>query len=69
MLKISTSALLFFVPSKSENHASISCGSLLYQVGLVQKLKRSILRDAVQLNMFQRLNFVVAQAAGVADIY
>jgi hypothetical protein len=30
-------------------------------------LMRSILRDAVQANLFHRLNFVVAQAAGVAS--
>jgi hypothetical protein len=51
-LNISTSALLFFVPSKSVNHARIGCGSLLYQVGLVRILRRSILRDAVQANCF-----------------
>jgi len=65
-LNIGTSTLLFFVPSKSENHAHISGGSLRYQVGRVQILKRSILRDAVQANLFHRLYFVVAQAAGVA---
>jgi hypothetical protein len=64
---IGTSALLFFVPNKSVNHACIDGGSLLYQVGRARILKRSILRDAVQLNLFQRLNFVVAQAAGVAS--
>ena len=30
-------------------------------------IRRSILRDAVQANLFQRLNFVVAQEAGVAS--
>jgi hypothetical protein len=35
-LNIGISALLFFVPNKSENHAHISGGSLLYQVRLVQ---------------------------------
>jgi len=39
---------------------------LLYQVGLVRILEHSILRDAVQGNLFHRLYFVVAQAAGVA---
>jgi hypothetical protein len=39
---------------------------LLYQVGLVLLNQRSILRDAVQLNLFRRLYFVVAQAAGIA---
>jgi hypothetical protein len=66
-LNIGTSTLLFFVPSKSDNHAHISSGSLLYQVWLVRILKRSILRDAVQANLLHRLNFVVAQAAGVAS--
>ncbi len=66
-LNISISALLFFVPNKSENHARISGGSLLYPVGQVRVNQRSILRDAVQANLFQRLNFVVAQAAGVAS--
>ena len=65
-LNIGISALLFFVPSKSENHASISGGSLIYQVGQVRILRRSILRDAVQANLFHRPYFVVAQAAGVA---
>jgi len=51
---------------KAVNHAHISGGSLLYQVRRVRKLKRSILRDAVQANLFQQLYFVVAQAAGVA---
>jgi hypothetical protein len=64
---ISTSARLFFVPSKSVNHANIGGGSLLYQVWLVRVNQRSILRDAVQLNLFHRLYFVVAQAAGVAS--
>jgi hypothetical protein len=32
-LNISISALLFFVPNKSDNHANISGGSLLYRVG------------------------------------
>jgi hypothetical protein len=65
-LNISISALLFFVPNKSENHARISGGSLRYRVGQVRVLRRSILRDAVQVNPFRRLDFVVAQAAGVA---
>jgi hypothetical protein len=65
-LNIGPSTLLFFVPSKSENHAHISGGSLLYRVGQVRILERSILRDAVQANLFHRLCFVVAQAAGVA---
>ena len=51
-LNINTSALLFFVPNKSENRARISGGSLLYRAGRVGKLKRSILRDAVQANRF-----------------
>ena len=67
-LDISISALLFFVPNKSENHAHISGGSLLYQVGQVRILRRSILRDAVQVNLFQQQYFVVAQAAGVASL-
>jgi hypothetical protein len=50
------------------NHASISGGSLLYQVGPAQILKRSILRDAVQANQVHRLYFVVAQAADVAGL-
>ena len=66
-LNISTSALPFFVPSKSVNHARISGGSLLYQVELVRILRRSILRDAVQANLLHRLYFVVAQEAGVAS--
>jgi hypothetical protein len=66
-LKINTSALLFFVPSKSEDHARISGGSLFYQVGLVRIFRRSILRDAVLANLFHRLYFVVAQAAGIAS--
>ena len=66
-VKISISALLFFVPNKSDNHARISGGSLLYQVGLVLVNQRSILRDAVKANLFHRLRFVVAQAAGVAS--
>jgi hypothetical protein len=66
-LNISISALLFFVPNKSENHAHISGGSLLYQVGRVRILQRSILRDAAQASLFQRLYFVVAQAAGIAS--
>jgi hypothetical protein len=49
------------------NHAHISGDSLLYQVGLVRILRRSILRDAVQANLFQRRYFVAAQAAGVAS--
>jgi hypothetical protein len=65
-LNISTSALLFFVPSKSVNHTSISGGSLLYQVELVRLKRCSILRDAVQTNLFQQRYFVVAQAAGIA---
>ncbi|MFC3914571.1 hypothetical protein ACFOSS_14035 [Pseudaeromonas sharmana] len=65
-LNIGISALLFFVPNKSENHARIGCGSLLNQVGLVSMNQRSILRDAVQASPFQRLYFVVAQAAGIA---
>jgi hypothetical protein len=65
-LIIGTSTLLFFVPSKSENHVYIGGGSLRYQVGRVQILKRSILRDAVHGNPFQQPYFVVAQAAGVA---
>ncbi len=65
-LNIGISALLFFVPNKSVNHASISGGSLLYQVGLARILKRSILRDAVQANLVHQLYFVVARAAGVA---
>ena len=65
-LNIGISALLFFVPNKSENHAHISGGSLLYQVGLVLVNQRSILRDAVQANLFRRLYLVVAQAAGIA---
>ena len=39
---------------------------MLYQVGLVRTNQRSILRDAVQGNLFHRLYFVVAQAAGIA---
>ena len=66
-LNISISALLFFVPNKSENHACICGGSLFHQVWFNRVIWRSILRDAVQLNMFQRLYFVVAQAAGVAS--
>jgi hypothetical protein len=58
--------LFFFVPNKSVNHACIGGGSLLYRVGQVRILRRSILRDAVQANLFQRLNFVVAQAAVIA---
>ena len=65
-INIGTIALLFFVPNKSENHAHISGGSLLYQAGLVLVNQRSILRDVVQANPFQQLYFVVAQAAGVA---
>jgi hypothetical protein len=34
------------------NHACISGGSLFYQVGLVRLIRRSILRDAVQANLF-----------------
>jgi len=65
-LNISISALLFFVPNKSVNHASIDGGSLLYQAVWVRELKRSILRDAVQANLFRRIYLVVAQAAGIA---
>jgi len=39
---------------------------LLYRVGQVQLMRRSILRDAVQANLFRRLCFIVAQEAGVA---
>ena len=49
------------------NHARIGCGSLLYQVGLARVNQRSILRDAAQASLFQRLNFVVAQAAVIAS--
>ena len=63
---IGTDTLFFFVPSKSENHACISGGSLRYQVGLIRISKRSILRDAVQANLFHQVYFVVTQAAGVA---
>ena len=66
-LNISISALLFFVPIHAVNHACISGGSLLYQVGLVRIFRRSVLRDAVQANPFHRLYFVVAQAVGVAS--
>jgi len=52
--------------NRSENHAHISGGSLCHQVGLARVNQRSILRDAVQANLFRRLYFVVAQAAGVA---
>jgi hypothetical protein len=48
------------------NHACIGGGSLLYQFGLIRILERSILRDAVLANPFRWLDFVVAQAAGVA---
>jgi len=65
-LNISISALLFFVPSKSESHAHISGGSLLFQVGLVRILERSILHDTVQVNLLRQLYFVAAQAAGIA---
>ena len=51
-LNISISALLFFVPNKSENHACISGGSLCYQVRVARVNQRSILRDAVQANRF-----------------
>jgi hypothetical protein len=34
------------------NHAHIRGGSLLYQVGQVRINQRSILRDAVQANLF-----------------
>jgi hypothetical protein len=44
--------LAFFVPNKSENHACISGGSLLYRVGQIRILRRSILRGAVQANRF-----------------
>jgi hypothetical protein len=67
-LLIGTCALLFFVPNQSVNHAHISGGSLRYQVRLARVNQRSILRDAVQANLFQRLHFVVAQAAGVASV-
>jgi hypothetical protein len=60
-------AVFCFVPNKSVNHSRISVGSLFYQVGLVRLIRRSILRDAVQANLFHRLYFVVAQAAGVAS--
>jgi hypothetical protein len=66
-LNISISALLFFVPSKSENHARISGGSLRHLVGQVRIFERSILRDSVQGNLLHRLYVVVAQAAGVAS--
>jgi hypothetical protein len=59
--------LFFFVPSKSVNHARIGGGSLLYQVGPVRLIRRSILRDAVQLNQLHQRYFVVAQAAGIAS--
>jgi hypothetical protein len=49
------------------NHACINGGSLLYQVGLVQLIQRSILRGSVQANPSHRLYFVVAQAAGVVS--
>ncbi len=65
-LNRSNSALLFFVPNKSENHAHISGGSLCYQVRQARVNQRSILRDVVQANLFRRLKFVFAQAAGVA---
>ena len=66
-LNISISALLFFVPNKSVNHASIDGGSLPYQAVWVRELKRSILRDAVQANPLRQQYFVVTQEAGVAD--
>jgi hypothetical protein len=66
-LNTSHYAVFFFVPNRSVNHAHIGGGSLRYQVGRVRILKRSILRDAVQANLFHRLYFVVAQAAGVAS--
>jgi hypothetical protein len=50
-VNISTSALFFFVPT-----------GLVYRV-----IWRSILHGAVRLNMFHRLYFVVAQAAGIAS--
>jgi hypothetical protein len=65
-LNISISALFFFVPNKSVNHAHISGGSLLYQVGLNRTNQRSILRDAVQANPPHQLCLVVTQAAGIA---
>jgi hypothetical protein len=49
------------------NHASISGGSLRYQVGQVLVNQRSILRNAVQANLLHQLYFVVAQAAGIAS--
>ena len=66
-LNIGISALLFFVPNKSVNHACIGGGSLCYQVGLVRMFRRSILRDVVRVNLVHRLNFVVAQAVGVVS--
>jgi len=48
------------------NHANISGGSLLYQVGQVRILRRSILHGAVQVNLLRQLYFVAAQAAGIA---
>jgi hypothetical protein len=60
--------LFFFVPLRAVNHANISGGSLLYQVRLVRLIRRSILRDAVQANLFHQLYFVVAQAAGVVSL-
>ncbi|MFM5463485.1 hypothetical protein ACET66_05260 [Aeromonas simiae] len=66
-MNTNSGAVFFFVPNRPVNHASIGGGSLLYQVGLVRILRRSILRDAVQANLFHRPYFVVAQAAGVAS--
>jgi hypothetical protein len=51
-LNTSNGAVFFFVPNKSENHAHIGGGSLFYRVGLVRIFRRSILRDAVQANLF-----------------
>ena len=53
-LDTSSGAVFFFVPNKSENHAHICAGSLLYQVGLVQLMRRSILRDAVLAKLIPR---------------
>jgi hypothetical protein len=39
---------------------------LLYQVVLARLIRRSILRDAVLVNLLHRLYFVAAQAAGIA---
>ena len=64
---IGISALLFFVPIRAVNHAHISAGSLLYQVGLARVNQRTILRDAAQASLFHRLNFVAAQTAVIAS--